>query len=134
MARPEARPPGGYLTGPGVFLPARICAALERVADLPRVRVQHRGLDAELDTVLGDIRTAAARWRATATGSPQAPPPEVGALSGWLSTTQAADLLGITDRAVRLAITEHRLNAEQVDGRWRITRENVEHFRAARAA
>lgn len=132
VPRPNPRPPGGYLTGPGVYLPARICAALERLADLPRIRVQHRGTDPELDTVLGDIRTAAAKWRATATGSPHPPPPEADASSGWLSTTRAAEILGVTDRAIRLAITEHRLHAQQVDGRWRITREDLEHFRASR--
>ncbi|WP_353708962.1 helix-turn-helix domain-containing protein [Cellulosimicrobium sp. ES-005] len=51
-----------------------------------------------------------------------------------MSTGQAAELLGMTDRGVRLAISEGRLEAEKVADRYRISRSNVEHYRAARAA
>jgi excisionase family DNA binding protein len=51
-----------------------------------------------------------------------------------MSTTQAAHLLGITDRGVRSAIAAERLAAQRVDGRWQVAREDVEHYRAARAA
>lgn len=131
------RPPESYVhgvDGPAVIVPGRVAALLERFADLTRVRVAVRGQDPELDAVLVAMRLVAAKWRATATGSPHPPAPEVAARSQWLSTTQAADILGVTDRAVRLAITEHRLNAQQVDRRWRISREDLEHFRAARRA
>ncbi len=46
----------------------------------------------------------------------------------------AADILYITDRAVRLAIAEKRLPATQVNGRYRIAREDIQHFAAAKAA
>ena len=45
--------------------------------------------------------------------------------------SQAADELGMTDRGVRTAITSGRLTAEREADRWRISRENFEHFRAA---
>ncbi|PTU56968.1 hypothetical protein DBB34_06555 [Sphaerisporangium cinnabarinum] len=51
-----------------------------------------------------------------------------------MSTGQAAELLGMTDRGVRLAICEGRLEAEKPGGRYRVSRANLEHFRAARGA
>lgn len=130
------RPPEAFVHGGGevVVVPARVASWLLRHAALDRIRAEVRGADPEVDAVLVALRVAGLYWRASATGSVVAPEPEAGALSQWLSTTQAADRLGITDRAVRLAISERRLPAEQVAGRWRITREDVEHYRAARAA
>jgi excisionase family DNA binding protein len=133
----ELKPPGYYVTGnhgPGVEIPGRVAAWLESHLDLRRVRTDARGLDVEVDSVLADLHRVALVWRASATGSATTPPPEATPLLGWMSTTQAASLLKITDRAVRLAIQEHRLPAQQLAGRWRITREDVEHYRAARAA
>lgn len=137
MTTPQ-RQPAAYVHGVGspvVVLPGRVCAWLERYAKLNEVRIQNRGVDAEVDAVLVAVRVAALAWRDAATGSPVAAKPEVAAdLNQWLSTTQAADILYITDRAVRLAISEKRLPATQVNGRWRITREDVQHFAAAKAA
>lgn len=132
------RPPEAYVHGigaPVVVVPARVCAWLERNARLNEVRIENRGADAEVDAVLVALRLAALTWRNTATGSPVAAKPEVTAdLNQWLSTTQAADILYITDRAVRLAISEKRLPATQVNGRYRIAREDIQHFAAAKAA
>ncbi|WP_373461515.1 helix-turn-helix domain-containing protein [Pseudarthrobacter sp. W1I19] len=126
------RPPEAYVHGvaaPVVVVPARVCAWLERHARLNQVRIENRGADAEVDAVLVALRLAALTWRSTATGSPVAVKPEATAdLNQWLSTTQAADILYITDRAVRLAISENRLPATQVNGRYRIRREDVQHF------
>ncbi|MGY1452664.1 helix-turn-helix domain-containing protein [Streptomyces sp. SS8] len=115
-----------------MHVPARVCALLDLLARLDRVRVQVRGRDPELDAVLCAIRDAGRHWRATATGSPVAEQPEAGPRSPWLSTTEAAGLLGITDRAVRLAIASGRLDAENIGGRWRVSREAVAHYQAAR--
>ncbi|MFJ1510909.1 helix-turn-helix domain-containing protein [Cellulosimicrobium funkei] len=121
--------------GPAVVVPARVAAWLEARAGLSGLRVKARGIDPEVDAVLVAIRVVGLAWRDSATGSHVEPEPEVPrGSSQWLSTGQAADLLGITDRAVRLAISENRLPAQQVAGRYRITRADVEHYRAARAA
>ncbi len=137
MTTPQ-RPPTAYIHGVGapvVVIPARVCAWLERHARLNEVRIRERGADAEVDAVLVALRLAALTWRTTATGSPVAAKPEATAdLNQWLSTTQAADILYITDRAVRLAIAEKRLPATQVNGRYRIAREDIQHFAAAKAA
>ncbi|WP_171467684.1 helix-turn-helix domain-containing protein [Cellulosimicrobium sp. 72-3] len=128
----------GYLVGtqgPAVMVPARVAAWLEVRAGLSSVRAKARGTDPEVDAVLFALRMAGLAWRTSATGSEVEPEPEVPRESSqWLSTGQAAELLGITDRAVRLAIREGRLDAEQVAGRYRISRPNFEHYRAARAA
>jgi excisionase family DNA binding protein len=132
------RPPEAYIHGvaaPIVILPARVAAWLERHAGLNDLRVRARGADPEVDSVLQALHRASLHWRTTVTGSNQAPAPEAPTeLNQWLSTTQAADRLGITDRAVRLAIAEHRLPATSLNGRWRITREDIAHFKAAKAA
>lgn len=132
------RPPEAYVHGVGapvVVVPGRVCAWLERHARLNEVRIENRGVDAEVDAVLVALRLAALSWRTSATGTPVAAKPEATAdLNQWLSTTQAADILYITDRAVRLAISEKRLPATQVNGRYRIAREDIKHFAAAKAA
>lgn len=130
------RPPAAYvhgLDGAVVVVTARTAAWLERHADLRRLRTEVRGTDPEVDAVLVALGVAAASWSASAVGSVRAPAPEVAAESEVrLSTSSAADLLGVTDRAVRLACKGGRLRAERVGGRWLIDREDVEHFRAAR--
>ena len=132
------RTPAHYvhgMAGPVVIVPGRIAAWLERHADLNTVRVSSRGLDAEADAVLVALRVAALAWRGAATGSQKPAEPEVpGSSRQWMTTTQAGTRLGITDRAVRLAIQEGRLPATNVDGHWRITNEDIAHFTAAKKA
>lgn len=137
MTTPK-RPPTAYVHGvdaPVVIIPARVCAWLERYASLNEVRIRERGADPEVDAVLVAVRLAALTWRTTATGTPIAAKPEVAPdLNQWMSTGQVADRLGITDRAVRLAIQEQRLHATNVAGRWRVAIEDLEHFSAAKNA
>jgi excisionase family DNA binding protein len=120
--------------GPGVVLSARTCAWLERYAGLSSLRVRVRGTDPEVSAHLEQIRYAALSWRGSATGTEVATKPEPATDSQWLSTHQAADLLNVTPRAVVKAIARGALPAKQVGGRHRISREDLEHFRAARAA
>ena len=132
------RPPAAYVhgvDGPVVLVPGRVAAWIERHTDLRRLRTAARGMDAEVDAVLVALATCALAWRTSAIGSEQAQEAEVVAESeARLGTSQVADLLGITGRAVRLACERQRIPAEQVAGRWLISREDVEHFRAGRAA
>ncbi|GGR78530.1 hypothetical protein GCM10010169_23380 [Micromonospora fulviviridis] len=141
MTGREWRPPAAYvhgLDGPAVVVPARVAAWLERVADLREIRTHHRGADPEVDAVLVALGVAAAAWRQQAGissdhGTDQRKQPETEPGSP-LTTTQAADLLNITDRGVRAAIAAQRLNAQRVGDQWLIDREDLEHFRAGRAA
>lgn len=128
------RTPAHYLHGPGgvVIVPARIAHRLDRLLNLRAVRVAIRGQDPELDAVLVALGTASAAWHAAATGRPPrhpaAPQPQ------WYSTTQAAERLHLAPRTVRLACETGALTADQVDGRWRITPDNLAHYAAARTA
>lgn len=120
--------------GPAVVLDARTCAWLERYAGLTSLRVKVRGTDPAVSRNLEEIREAAMAWRSSVTGTahdtaPEPPTPS----SQWLSTKRAGELLGITDRAIRKAINDDRLHADQIAGRYRVSREDLEHFRAARA-
>jgi len=131
------RQPPGYIvgeSGPAVVVGGRVAAALERYAGLDAFRRQMRGTDPELDNTLLALRMVALAWRTSVTGRREEAPPEAEAASLWVNTNQAALRLGIGDRAVRLAIQEKRLPAVMVDGRWRITRIDLELYRAARAA
>lgn len=113
-----------------VLVPARVASVLHEF--LTPLRIQLRGRDSQVDRVLLDIAQIAMAFRSPL-GTPVVPQREpAGDLSEWMSTTNAADRLGITSRAVRRAIDEQRLPARFDDGRWRIAREHVEQYRAAR--
>ncbi|WP_146238538.1 excisionase family DNA-binding protein [Curtobacterium sp. MCPF17_003] len=116
--------------GPVVLLSARACAWLLRYAELDRYHLDHRGEDAEIDQSLIALKTAALIWRNTATGTKNAARPELTPDSEWLSTKQAADALAMTDRAIRKAIRENRLQANTVGRAYRINREQLAHFKA----
>lgn len=131
MARPAEHLLHG-LDGPVVILSGRVCAYLNKYAALDRFRSDNRGADAEVDNALVAMRIAALKWQESATGTKQAPQPELDASFQWLSTTQAATQLRVSDRAIRKAIAEHRLTAENVAGRWRISRTEFEHYKARR--
>jgi excisionase family DNA binding protein len=127
------RQPASYvhgLRGPLVIVPGRVAEILERRAHLNEFRVSIRGTDPELDAVLIAIRVAALQWRASATGSADAPPAEAG--STWLTTAEAAGIARITDRAIRQAIADGRLPATRSGRNWRIARVDLEQYRAAR--
>ena len=49
-----------------------------------------------------------------------------------VSTTEAAAILRLTDRAVRRAIAEKRLPATRLDGRHRINRDDLAKYLATR--
>ena len=113
-------------------MPARICAYLNRYAGLGQFRLDNSGVDPELDALLIAFRVAEMTWNRAATGTARATTPELAASSEWLSTTQAAGQLHMTDRGIRTAIAAGRLKAESVAGRWRISREAFSHFRQTR--
>lgn len=132
---PKWRPPESYTHLDGiVVVPARIAALLDQHLRLDRFRKSVRGHDAELDSVLLAIRLAAVVY-SSATGTERAKTPEPQPHSSrGIGTPAAAIQLGISDRAVRKAMTEGRLNAEKVDGRWRTSHADIQSYRANRAS
>ena len=117
---------------PAVLVPGRIAALIDR--EIYALRVRKRGTDPEASKVLEELRVAALAWRGSATGTEDDNSAEPVSSSRWLTTKAAAELLGITPRAVRKAIALGRLPAEREGRSYRIRREDLEHYRAARAA
>jgi excisionase family DNA binding protein len=131
--------PAEYMVhaSPVVILDGRTCVLIGRVLDLDRVRRDVRGQDAQLDQALVAIKLAGIAYttESSSGGTVSAADAEPVArsrqhdTSDTVSTTTAAAALGITGRAVRKAITEKRLNATLLDGRYRITRDDLTAFR-----
>jgi excisionase family DNA binding protein len=123
------------LDGPVVVIDAAVCAILNRLLGLDKLRTELRGQNPQLDQALLAIRLAGiAHTETSSTGNGVAPqpepkPPSSQQLNDTVSTTTAATLLTITDRAVRQAITEKRLPATKIEGRWRITRQDLHTYR-----
>ncbi|CDM76130.1 helix-turn-helix domain-containing protein [Mycobacterium marinum] len=124
------------LDGPVVVLPGRVCAALNRLLGLDKIRAEVRGQNAELDQALLAIRLAALAFK-TGSGSGTSVAPQPEPVSGsarqpkndTVSTNTAATILKISGRAVRKAIDEKRLTATRDDsGRWRITQDDLAAF------
>lgn len=122
-------------SGPAVLVPARVAAVIEKYARLSDLRVRTRGIDPEATAVLEALHVAALSWRSTACGTTEDTEAEPATDSNqWLTTGEAADLAGVTSRAIRKATDEGRLQCTRVSGHRRISREDLEHYKAARAA
>ena len=116
-----------------------MCAILNRLLGLDKLRTELRGQNPRLDQALLAIRLAGiAHTETSSTGNGVAPqpepkPPSSQQLNDTVSTTTAATLLGISDRGVRDACTEKRLAATKVEGRWRITRQALSEYQSRTA-
>lgn len=137
----KTRPVAGVvgLDGAEAVLPGWAAHWLETRTDLARQRVVHRGQDPGVDEVLIRIRAVAMAWAAAgsaagATAGTRSPSPPELPRNSACGVTEAADLIGIGNRAVCKAIAEQRLPATRVGGRWLLDRVDVEQFRANRAA
>ncbi len=130
----ERRPASSYLVHAGdVLVPGWFVAWLDAQVDLQRLRIRARDVGPQHVEVVAALLYSSA---ATSGGGrkPLVTSPEVTAPLETMSASQAAALLGITPRAVRLACSQQRLAAQPVDGAWRITRTDLETYRAQRAA
>jgi excisionase family DNA binding protein len=132
-----------YLLQPGqtyVMVPARIAALVESRTDISALRVRTRGVDPEATAVLEDHRVAALSWTANGTRPSEFPEVETdddksrkpATESDWLSARQAGDLANVTRQAITKAAGAGRLHGTKVDGRWRISRADLEHWKASR--
>lgn len=124
-------------TGPGVVISVETAYFLETFCkDISRLRVRTRGRLPHVAQELLDLRRVGMSFDPQRLPEAEADIAEVAAESevGWLSAQRVADLLGMTDRAVRLACSQGRIEAELVGTRWRISEEAFKTFKAARAA
>jgi len=132
----DPRPAEAFVHGDNAIVRADMAHKLLERGGFKNWTANHYGDDPEFDTILRALRIAAARRTSDLTsdrGSKSAAQPEVAPqLAAVINAMQAADLLGVTDRAIRLAIAGGKLPAQQVDGRWQINRQDVERYRATR--
>lgn len=93
-----------------------------------------RDRDPEAAAQLVALRAAALNWAAGRGVDCATSHDEEGAAQppSWLSTAQAARRLGISPAAVRKAITDGRVPALCVGGRWVLAEVDVEQWRALR--
>lgn len=101
-------------------------------AHLDQFAEKVRGRDPELDQALETLRVAGERWARSESGTPTPSPAEP--RPEWVTTREAAEMLGMTDRGVRKAIADDRLPADCSGGPWLIHREHLAHFAATRKA
>ena len=132
----DPRPAEAFVHGDIALVRGAMAHKLLERGDFKTWTANHYGDDPEFDTMLRALRMAAARRTSDATsalGSESAAQPEVTPqLASVINAMQAAALLGVTDRAVRLAIAGGKLPAQQVGRRWQIDRNDVERYRASR--
>jgi len=125
------------LDGPLVVIDGAVCAMLDRLLRLDQIGRKYRGQNEQFDQSLMAIRLAGvAHTQRSGSGQDSAPQPDVPPHSvrqhnQTVSTRQAAAILGITDRSVRRAINQKRLPATCLDGRYRITPDDLKTYLGA---
>ena len=87
----------------------------------------------EASAVLEDLRAAAMSWRGfpeteTVIDSQRKP----GTDSTWLSSGQAAAMAKVSRQAIGNAIRQKRLPATKINGRYKISRQDLDQWRATR--
>lgn len=127
---PDPRPYVVGAEGPGVFVPADVASWLFRnVRGLQAARTAQRGRDDRVSSVLLALRLSAMTHdarREESSPAGQIPAPRRDAApESFLTTRQAADLLGISPRAVRHRI-KAGLPAELVAGRLLVRRADLQ--------
>ena len=115
-------------TGPVVVISGYTCLLLTRIG-LNRIRAEVRGDNQQLDAELLAMHLAGLAYAESSTSGtspvPNAAP--VGHLKQHhtVGTTTAATQLNMSSRGIRRAINDRRLRATLVDGRYRITNEDL---------
>ena len=119
---------GRHMTAEGsVVVPARIAAWLEQRAGLTSDRrIRLRDADPAAYEVLMALHAAALDHRSGTGTKHNAPQADSRYSKVWLTTTDTAPLLGVTDRAVRKWCASGRLPATKQGGRWLINRNHLQ--------
>jgi excisionase family DNA binding protein len=120
----ESRIRGHILSDGSVIVPPRIARWLEKQADMTADRrIRLRDNDPDAYVVLAALHLAALR---SVIGTNDAAPQGVSAdLNMWMSTSDAAKVLDVTDRCVRNWCRTGRLRAVLSGSRWLIDRNTV---------
>lgn len=112
-----------------VTVPPRIAAWLEKKAGLnAERRIALRDADPAAYAVLAALHLAALNRDSSDCGTKIAAPQRAAQeLQVWITTSEAAEYLGVTDRAIRKMIAEGKLPAQRPGGRgrWLVDRRHV---------
>ena len=125
---------GRHITPEGcVVVPARIAAWLEDKAGVTADRrIMLRDTDPEAYEVLAALRIAALQHRSANGTKVVGTAPDSTESEQWLTTSQAAAQVGVTDRCIRKWIGTGRLPAQRHGRDWRINPAHL-HIRALAA-
>lgn len=116
-------------------LTAEMCGWLAKQPEFRQLRINARGAHPQVYAYLTAATVVGQEWASSVTGTTVANTPEQAPESrSWVTSSEAAQLLGIGARAVVQAIDRDRLEATNVAGRWQIERDDLEHYRATRTA
>lgn len=109
-----------------VVVPQRVARWLDKKSGMTADRrIRMRAVDPEAYEVLAALHEVALR---SDTGTNEAEAQCVTAdLNMWMSTSEAAKVLNVTDRCIRKRCTTGQLNATMTGGRWLIDRNSVTH-------
>ena len=131
--------PVDFVTSPGEAtidrLTMEMAGWMVRRPEFRALRIAARGAHPGVYAYLTAVAVVGQNWCSSQARTPltntdeQAP-----VLKSWVTSSEAADLLGVGPRAVQQAIARGRLKATKVDRDWRIEREDLEHYRATRVA
>jgi excisionase family DNA binding protein len=111
-----------------VLVPGWIAAIIEGRTNIAALRVQLRGINPVASAVLEDLRVAAARSSVSERETAQDTDGKPATRSLWLSTTEAAEELGLKRQSIGKAIRAGRLHATKINGSYRISRDNLRHY------
>jgi excisionase family DNA binding protein len=127
-------------TDGSVTIPPRIAAWLESKAGMaPERRLALRGTDAEAYEILTALHLSALGYRSGSFGSSPTGTEDAWAQQDstesteWLTTTEAAEIVGVTGRCVRKWIAKQRLPAKWLGDRYMIRRHDLHTVQALAA-
>jgi excisionase family DNA binding protein len=125
---------GRHVTAEGsVVVPPRIAHWLEQKAGVTDDRrIAIRATDPLAYEVLAALHLAALHHRSGIGTKDAVAPQKPPQLELWLTTSEAATEMGVTDRAIRKWIATDRLPARRHGGRWLIKRNDI-HIQALAA-
>ena len=126
-----------HAAGAVVYVPRHVSAWLDKRVNFDRLRERAREEDREVWAVLVALRTSAMSAGSadgTDRGTDLTALAELAAESAVMTTTEVAERLTVTPRAVCKAIAAQRLPAEKRNGAWLVSRQDFERYRINRLA
>lgn len=135
----KAPDPRDFVTVPGAVtidgLTAEQAGWLVRRPEFRALRIAARGAHPAVSAYLMAVTAVGEHWCSSQSRTPVPNTREQPTEStSWVTSAEAARLLDIDIRGVQMAVKRGRIDGTKVDGRLRVDRESLEHYRATRVA